>query len=364
VAEISLDGRRSTTSDQGMGSPEQSSEAAYRRQLADADRRLAADPRDLRALIAKGDALTGLGDDRVAATFYSSALRGAAGGRPLPTDLIADLRRVQAAMQGQAQRFHDHLAESLAGAGFDTASSSDRFSLSLDLMAGRKQLYMQQPLFYLFPGLPQIQFQPRDTLPWLSAVESATADIRAELEGLLAEPGLFRPYVETRADRPNADTVGMVDNPDWSALFLWKDGVEQPDLARRCPRTLEALAEVPLCRVPGRTPSILFSRLRPGARIPPHHGLINTRLICHLPIIAPPGSRFRVGNDVREWKEGQAWAFDDTIEHEARNDSALDRTILIFDCWKPELTEEERALVAAMFEAIDAYGGGGPSWGV
>jgi len=335
----------------------------HRIRLAEAERRLQTDPRDLRALIAKGDALEGLGDHRAAASFYSVALRAAGDGRGLPPDLVADLRRVQTATQAQSQRFQAHLTDSLRKAGFDAAASSDRFALSLDLMAGRKQLYQQQPLFYLFPGLPQIQFQPRDTVPWLTQVERATADIRAELEALLAEPALFRPYVEKRADRPNGDTVGMVNNPDWSALFLWKDGVEQ-ELARRCPRTLEALEGLPLCRVPGRTPSILFSKLTPGARIPPHHGLINTRLICHLPLIAPAGSRFRVGNDVREWREGQAWAFDDTIEHEARNDSGLDRTILIFDVWKPELTEEERDLVSALFKSIDDYGAGGGAWGV
>lgn len=332
--------------------------------LAEADRALAANPRDLRALIAKGDALVGLGDARAGASFYGSALRGAAEVPNLPADLIAELRRAQGAIQDQSARFQSYLTDSLARSGFDVATSSDRFSLSLDLMSGRKRLYQQEPRFYLLPGLPQIQFQPRETLPWMGTVEAATADIRSELEALLAEPDLFRPYVEPRADRPNPDGKGMASNDDWSALFLWKDGEEQPDMARRCPRTLEALAEVPLCRVPGRTPSILFSRLKAGARIPPHHGLINTRLICHLPLIAPPGSRFRVGNDVREWKEGQAWAFDDTIEHEAANDSGQDRTILIFDVWKPEVTEEERALVSAMFQAIDGYGAGGKAWGV
>ncbi|HWQ86303.1 aspartyl/asparaginyl beta-hydroxylase domain-containing protein [Brevundimonas sp.] len=339
-------------------------EPAHRARLADADRVLAVNPRDLRALIAKGDALTGLGDPRGGASFYGSALRAAGDGKGLPADLLQELRRAQAAIQDQAARFQAHLADSLVRAGFDTATSSDRFALSLDLMAGRKRLYLQEPRFYLFPGLPQVQFQPRETLPWLTAVEAAAADIRAELEALLAQPDLFRPYVEPRADRPNTDAKGMASNADWSAVFLWKDGEEQPDIARRCPRTLEALADVPLCRVPGRTPSILFSRLKAGARIPPHHGLINTRLICHLPLIAPPGSRFRVGNDVREWKEGQAWAFDDTIEHEAANDSGQDRTILIFDAWKPEVTEEERALVSAMFQAIDGYGAGGAAWGV
>lgn len=339
-------------------------QAAFRARLVEADRALAANPRDLRALIAKGDALTSLGDARAGASFYGSALRGAGGGMSLPADLVRELRRVEAAVHDQSGRFQAYLTDSLSRAGFEVASSSDRFALSLDLMAGRKRLYQQEPRFYLLPGLPQIQFQPRETLPWLGGLEDAAADIRTELETLLAEPGLFRPYVEPRADRPNADAQGMTSNADWSALFLWKDGEEQPEVARRCPRTLEALAEIPLCRVPGRTPSILFSRLKAGARIPPHHGLINTRLICHLPLIAPPGSRFRVGNDVREWKEGQAWAFDDTIEHEAANDSGQDRTILIFDVWKPEVTEEERALVSAMFQAIDGYGVGGKAWGV
>jgi len=339
-------------------------EQAPRARLDAADRALSVDPGDLRALIGKGDALADLGDNRAAASFYSSALRAARDAKGLAVDLVAELRRAQDAVQAQAARFEARLADSLGRAGFDAATSSDRFALSLDLMAGRKRLYQQEPRFYLFPGLPQVQFQPRETLPWLAVVEAAMQDIRAELDALLAEPDLFRPYVESRADRPNRDAAGMMSNADWSALFLWKDGEEQPDIAHRCPRTMQALEAVPMCRVPGRTPSILFSKLKAGARIPPHHGLINTRLICHLPLIAPPGSRFRVGNDLREWREGQAWAFDDTIEHEAANDSGKDRTILIFDVWKPEMTDEERALVSAMFQAIDGYGVGGKAWGV
>ena len=341
-------------------------EQDYRAAMEAADRALGANPRDFGALIAKGDVLSALGDDRGAASFYSSALRNAGDGSGLSPAIIADLRRAQAAVKAQSAVFQTYLAESLTKSGFNPATSSDRFSLSLDLMAGRKRLYQQEPRFYLFPGLPQVQFQPRETLPWLASVEAAAGDIRAELDALLAEPELFKPYVEPRSDRPNSDGHGMASNADWSALFLWKDGEEQPDIARRCPRTLAALAEAPLCRVPGRTPSILFSKLKAGARIPPHHGLINTRLICHLPLIAPGGSRFRVGNDAREWKEGQAWAFDDTIEHEAANDSGQDRTILIFDVWKPELSDDERRLVSAMFQAIDAYGAGrpAPAWGV
>ena len=55
---------------------------------------------------------------------------------------------------------------------------------------------------------------------------------------------------------------------------------------------------------------------------------------------------------------------DDTIEHEAWNDSGRDRTILIFDVWKPEITTEEQDLIRALFATIDAAGGGAPKLGV
>jgi len=229
-------------------------------------------------------------------------------------------------------------------------------------MTGKKRIYYQQPQHYYFPELPQIQFYERAMFPWLDTVEAATEDIRAELLGVLQQPNAFTPYVESHQNRPNIDATGTIDNPDWSAFFLWKNGEIVPENAARCPRTLEALKDVPFCRIAGRSPSILFSLLRPGAKIPPHTGMINTRLICHLPLIVPGQCRFRVGNDTRDWVEGKAWLFDDTIEHEAWNGSDKLRVVLIFDVWRPELTEEERRLVAAMIEAVDAFGGPRQQW--
>ena len=154
----------------------------------------------------------------------------------------------------------------------------------------------------------------------------------------------------------------MLENPDWSAHYLWKNGAPVPENAARSPKTMAALEQVPLPRIPGRSPMAIFSLLQPGTRIPPHNGFINTRLICHLPLIVPPGCGFRVGNEVRPWEEGRAWLFDDTIEHEAWNDSDRPRAILLFEVWRPELSEEERALVCAMVQAIDSLGRGA-DWG-
>jgi aspartyl/asparaginyl beta-hydroxylase (cupin superfamily) len=68
---------------------------------------------------------------------------------------------------------------------------------------------------------------------------------------------------------------------------------------------MEALERLDLPRITKRAPSILFSRLAGGARIPPHHGVMNARLICHLPLIVPPGCGFRVGGETRQWHEGK-----------------------------------------------------------
>jgi aspartyl/asparaginyl beta-hydroxylase (cupin superfamily) len=178
----------------------------------------------------------------------------------------------------------------------------------------------------------------------------------------MREPEAFTPYVTGHANRPRSDQMGLLNNPAWSAFYLWKNGDVVPENAARCPKTLHALRNAPLAQVRYRSPSILFSLLKPGAHIPPHNGLINTRLVCHLPVIVPGRCRFRVGNEERDWTEGKAWAFDDTIEHEAWNRSDRTRVILLFDVWRPELSDEERSLVIALFEAIDAHSGKKPEW--
>jgi hypothetical protein len=50
----------------------------------------------------------------------------------------------------------------------------------------------------------------------------------------------------------------MLNNPAWGAFYLWKDGEVVAENAARCPKTLAALADVPLTRMSNRSPSILF----------------------------------------------------------------------------------------------------------
>ena len=93
-----------------------------------------------------------------------------------------------------------------------------------------------------------------------------------------------------------------------------------------------------------------------NTKIPPHVGVSNARLVCHLPLIVPAGCWFRVGGETREWKVGEAFVFDDTIEHEAMNPTDELRVVFIFDAWHPDLGEVEREAVAAL---ISTETGGG-----
>ena len=331
---------------------------------ASADRVLALEPRNLRALVMKGDSLERNGDTRAASAYYRAALRSAPPADKLPPDLLQELRRVQQVSEQFAKRYEDHLRSWLKERGFDESQANTRFGQSFDILVGRKRVYLQEPKYFYFPQLPQKQFYDRADFPWLDAVEAATDDIRAELQGVLQDDAAFTPYVQGDPKRPHSDQMGMTDNPAWTAFYLWQNGELNEANAARCPRTMAVLANVPLAKIPGRTPSVLFSQLQPGAHIPPHNGLINTRLIVHLPLIVPGKCRLRVGNEVREWQEGKAWVFDDSIDHEAWNDSDRTRVILLFDIARPELTDEENRWVATLFEGIDAFTGQKPAWDI
>ena len=314
---------------------------------------LAMDGADLRVLLVRADLLMVRGAKREANLYYRAVVaRGDAAN--LPPDLAEGVSRARAIQMRLVAAMSDHLREELRQAGYVEGRSSPRFTHALDIATGRRQPYFQQPQAFFFPELPNTQFYPRDMFPWLDRVEAATDDITLELETVLAGDAGFSPYLQTVSNLPSRTDYPLVDSMDWSSCFLWRDGAETPNAAL-CPLTMDALSDAPLCRVAARSPQVMFSQLKAGAHILPHTGVVNTRLICHLPLIVPEGCNFRVGNEVRSWERGNAWVFDDTIEHEAINTSRRTRVVLIFDIWRPELTEEERALVTTLLETLDAY---------
>jgi aspartate beta-hydroxylase len=315
----------------------------------------AAAPANLHALLDRGDEFARAGDPKAAMSFYQAAIQTAQTTGQFDPRTVDRLRRAQAFIQQRASEFQSKLGSALAAFRPEDPRAETRLTHSLEMLKGAREIFPQQPGVFYYPYLAQRQFFERDEFDWVAEVEAAAPAIREELHGLLDQRAEFRPYVEDEANRPRREFHHLNNDSSWSALYLWRDSAVVPEIAERCPRTMQALAKVPLTHIGKRTPSVLFSRLEPGAHIPPHNGMLNCRLICHLPLIVPSGCWLRVGNETREWEEGKMLIFDDSIEHEARNPSGELRIILLFDVWRPELTETERQAISTIFDAIDGF---------
>lgn len=331
--------------------------AAVRRTLADypgalraLDAALAIDPYLFLALLSKGAVLEQMNEERRAAEIYRNALKIAPPADKTPASLVDPIRHAGEVVAEQAEALQAHLREQLGGLLTQHADEPlSRFNECLDVLAGTRRVYHAEPIQLQMPRLPAIQFFDREYFPWLSRLEDATDTIRGEMLALL-EAGMpgFAPYIQYPPGTPVNQFGPLNHSRLWSTLWLWKDGEAQAEPIARCPETAAVLAELPLADQPGFAPTALFSALAPHTRIPPHTGSTNTRLLVHLPLVLPGPAGFRVGNETREWRIGEAWAFDDTIEHEAWNDADETRVILIFDIWNPLLSPAERELVSAL----------------
>jgi len=323
------------------------------------ERALALEPRHLASLLQKAALIEARGDTRNAARAYRNALATLPPGAPPPATVGAAVKRARAAVRADDAALSQALKERLAAIrGSHGGGRFRRVDHCIELLTGGRRRYDPQPTFMYFPEIPAVEFFDRADFPWLDAVEAAVAEIRAELTTVLvADRAGLEPYVAYPEGVPLDQWRELNKSRRWSAYFLWNQSVPQTAHMARCPRTTQALKAAPQCDVVARGPTAFFSILDAKTQIPPHTGVTNTRLTVHLPLIVPPDCGFRVGGETREWVAGEAWVFDDTIEHEAWNRSDAPRAILIFDIWNPFLSAAERDLVRAATELVGAYYG-------
>jgi len=317
------------------------------RGLASLDRALAIDPYYVPAVLMKAALLARRGHEAEALAMFRAIIATGPRADALPEPAQRALAHGLALVEAEDSRRAAALEEPLAAVrAAHPGADLHRAEAYAGQRTGRRKVYVQQPVDGHFPYLPAIEFFAREHFPWLAALEAQTAGIRAELAALRdrGERG-FRPYVGFDPTQPVNQWHELNHSPRWSAWFFWEDGVRREENCARCPATAALLDSLPLLDLPGKGPTAMFSVLAPRTRIPPHTGSNNVRTTVHLPLIVPAGCGLRVGSQSRTFEAGTAWAFDDTIEHEAWNDSDEERTILILDVWNPLLSEAERAAV-------------------
>jgi len=161
-------------------------------------------------------------------------------------------------------------------------------------------------------------FYDKALFPWLPPLEENWRAIRAEMLGAGGEG--FLPYVERH-----------LYNFGWSVYGLYAWGIRLDVHCEECPETTRLIEAIPGLFTAG------FSRLDPRTHIRAHCGGPEGVLRLHLPLLAPEGCEFRVGDRTRPWREGEAFVFDDCLEHEAWNRGDSPRVVLLLDFPAPDL---------------------------
>lgn len=309
---------------------------------------LGAQPNATLALLLKGSLHEHLGDAYRAAEVYRAALFHAEGTENLPGPVVQQLDRARQHLR----RFRSDIEAAMPGLDGLSPRKQAQARRFLDNVLDHRPIHHQAPTHYHYPGLPDVEFFDHDYAAFRQRLRDAFPAIKAELEALLAaHPERQRPYVDFAPGQPMAQFAPLNRNPDWNAFHLIRFGEVDPVLAAACPVTMATFAAGEQPDIAGLTPNLMFSLLAPHTRIPPHVGVANFRVLVHLPLIVPGNCHFRVGGETREWIEGEPWVFDDTIEHEAWNDSDQLRVILIGDLWRPELDAEDRRIVRELLDA-------------
>lgn len=326
---------------------------------------LAERPNDFVLRLAYAECLDMQHDVDAALVEYFQAVNVAQGlGRWLSDDSTAPAmrERVKHAMGvidvGRLELFERVLQPHVDAFGRDSmVRVTEALQVYLGAQAAPERDPRQRPKFFWVPGLPRTPFFNRAQFPWYHALEAATAAIQDELHALLESQLELTPFLQIGSNGTDDEYLGGDPRSrSWDGFFFYRHGERLPEVHAACQKTSEALAGVPLTQIAAHAPEVLFSVLAQQTHIKPHHGVTNTRVVTHLPLLIPQGDcKLVVGGTEHAWQAGRCVTFDDTFLHEAWNRTDQRRVVLIFDTWNPYLTPEECIALKGLIEQIGDF---------
>ena len=156
----------------------------------------------------------------------------------------------------------------------------------------------------------------------------------------------------------------------WSKFYVTWYGHSLNSAKKLCPNTVEILNSI------SSVNGAMFSLLPVGSKLTRHLDPLASSLRLHISLDTPgvPNCSINVDGVDYIWKDGDAFLFDETYIHHAKNDSSEDRLILMCDvdrplyfpgsiinmvakfCFKasivPNLEGDKRGLVNLIFSAV------------
>lgn len=206
----------------------------------------------------------------------------------------------------------------------------DRFTSTRDrlvtdygwmLVRGLDRVFARQSLVGNAPFLENRHFE------FTSDFAANWEAIRGEVLQILRHRDMIPPFHEISPEQGNI-SVGT----SWRTFLLFGFGRKLEKNCRHAPVTTALLEQVPQLQ------TAWFSILAPGYHIPAHTGVSKGFVRVHLGLLVPRETdrcRMRVAEEVRVWRPGELFVFDDTHDHEVWNDTPDERVVLVFDVDRP-----------------------------
>ncbi|KAL9180761.1 hypothetical protein ACHAXT_011214 [Thalassiosira profunda] len=180
---------------------------------------------------------------------------------------------------------------------------------------------------------------------WCRVLENNWIRILNEYNNLMENPLNFTNVGSGERGSGHDDHL-VVSGRSWKEYVLFGTGAKQSD--DDAPFTKQLLRDnvpdaISLAEAGGG--EVIFSRLAPRTSIKPHCGPTNLRWTAHLGLVVPDSAsdcQIRVKHAWHSWKLGKVLLFDDSYEHEVKNDTDEPRVVLLVRVWHPNLLQEQK----------------------
>lgn len=216
--------------------------------------------------------------------------------------------------------------------------------------AANSKCYQHAPSFV--PGLKAVAWwdDPAKEYAWAKSLHKSYQKIKDEFTSVLSSPDKLKEGNNIWAGALTTDAASYGEG--WKTLVLLNRGQWDETNAKLFPVTSRAIQEsgIPAAEA-------FFASMKPHSRIKPHSDFTNFVLTSHLPLVIPENGnnkcRLSVGDETRQWMEGEMMMFDTSIYHDAINDSDEMRYILMFRVWHPDLTADERNALQFIYDCLE-----------